>query len=526
MMVEINNSEGNTHPRRQSRRTVRVRGLPRNLSRDDIRKYFEVTGRINYVFRERVDKDSSGNDQFSGACRITYEEAEAAREAVRGFDGRKFSYRHVMTVRMAVSSHSSSEDQTILPSDWVCQTCSSQEFKIVNFHWQEICFSCGKERGKNVQKTSAHHTKEAYRDEYIEEEEEQETKPNISHHVTPVLEVEEEQIIPPSLEKNIEKGKIEETSDQKCLPSLDREIEREEMEEKNDQICLPSLEEELEDVLLNTFMNHRAFSESVPLLINISVGKAIKAEPSSNRSKLISVNLSVTEELLNKTENNRPQQQDESMQTETLDVDEAAEPEFEQNEAIEVSNDEEVLDFDKENERDVVTEKQTKQRKTVFSSYEDDFMLTAISESDGRVNTKEISDVLNISHADIVKRIQTLESGLDQGKKKFTLAQDKEIIDKVIEVLPGKSLPTLEIPDQVLKVLSQTMSRTESSVSARWKGKLRLWLIQYYNNNKRSWKDFSVKASQKRREDIAKYFNKQAKKSGLSLDLMNVKRKK
>ena len=58
------------------------------------------------------------------------------------------------------------------------------------------------------------------------------------------------------------------------------------------------------------------------------------------------------------------------------------------------------------------------------------------------------------------------------------------------------------------------------------KGKLRLWLIQYYNNNKRSWKDFSVKASQKRREDIAKYFNKQAKKSGLSLDLMNVKRKK
>ena len=525
-MVEINNPEGKTQQRRQSRRAVRVRGLPRHLSCDDIRKYFEVTGRIKYMFREKVDK----NDQFSGACRITYEEEKGAREAVLGFDGRKFSYGHVMSLRMDVSGHANTGSQTIAPSDWVCQACSARDFSIVNFDWQSYCFSCGQERGKNGQQStsnittkvktaqiSSNNTTEvraaqissnnktvarAAQDEYIEEEEqeEQDSKLNIPQDVTPL----------PVIERN----------DQRSLPSL----EREEMEEENDQICLPSLEEELEDVLLNTFMNHRAFSESVPLRINISVGKAIKIEPQNTRSKSIYVNLSVTDDLINKTEHSHPQQQEESIETETLDIDEREEAE--QEEAVEVSDDDEGLDVDKENEIHVIIEKPSKQRKKKFSSYEDDVMWTAINEADGKVDTKKISDDLNISHVDIVKRIQTLETGLDPGKKKFTLAQDKEIIDKVVEVLPGKSLPTLEIPDQVLKVLSLTMSRTESSVSARWKGKLRLWLIQYYNKNKRSWKDFSVKASLKRREDISKYFHKQAKKNGLTLDAMNVKRKK
>ena len=52
-------------------------------------------------------------------------------------------------------------------------------------------------------------------------------------------------------------------------------------------------------------------------------------------------------------------------------------------------------------------------------------MFRAISKADGKVK-------VNISLIDIVKRVKTLETSLDQGKKKFTLAQDKEIIDKVI----------------------------------------------------------------------------------------------
>merc|ERR550532_3705832 len=133
----------------------------------------------------------------------------------------------------------------------------------------------------------------------------------------------------------------------------------EEMEEENYQICIPSIEEELEDVLLNIFLNHRAFSEKVPLLINISVGKAIKPEPEKGGSKCIYVNLSVTDELISQTENTRPQQQDESTETEAVDIDEP-EPELEakEDEAVEVSDDDddddEGLDVDKENERFVV----------------------------------------------------------------------------------------------------------------------------------------------------------------------------
>ena len=152
-MFETNQPEVKTRHRRQSRRSVRVLGLPKHLSREDIRKYFEVTGRIKYVFRERVVKDSSGNDQFSGACRITYEEEEGAREAVLGFDGRKFSYGHVMRVRMAVSSHATTEEQSKAPSDWSCRACRQQGVSIVNFCWQSCCFSCGRERGRIVQQT-------------------------------------------------------------------------------------------------------------------------------------------------------------------------------------------------------------------------------------------------------------------------------------------------------------------------------------------------------------------------------------
>ena len=71
-----------------------------------------------------------------------------------------------------------------------------------------------------------------------------------------------------------------------------------------------------------------------------------------------------------------------------MDIDEP-EPELEvqQDEAVEVSDDDEGLDVDKENERCVVAEKPNKQRKKVFSSYKDDLMLTAISEAN-----KEIID--------------------------------------------------------------------------------------------------------------------------------------
>ena len=85
--------------RSQSRTVVQVKGLPNHLSRDQIQSYFERTGSIKYVFRERVH---TGNGTFSGCCRITYDEEIGAKKAVLDYNQRKFSYRHTMRVAPAL----------------------------------------------------------------------------------------------------------------------------------------------------------------------------------------------------------------------------------------------------------------------------------------------------------------------------------------------------------------------------------------------------------------------------------------
>merc|ERR1712154_395766 len=73
--------------------------------------------------------------------------------------------------------------------------------------------------------------------------------------------------------------------------------------------------------------------------------------------------------------------------------------------------------------------------------------------------------------------------------------EDIEILKNVIEILPGKSLANLELPDFMLRRLSVSMSRPELSISKRWKHSLRVWLIQYYSKNNKIWKKFAKQAS-------------------------------
>ena len=75
--------------------------------------------------------------------------------------------------------------------------------------------------------------------------------------------------------------------------------------------------------------------------------------------------------------------------------------------------------------REMLSLRNKPSRRRKCSAATANFMFRAISKADGKVK-------VNISLIDIVKRVKTLETSLDQGKKKFTLAQDKEIIDKVI----------------------------------------------------------------------------------------------
>ena len=117
-----------------------------------------------------------------------------------------------------------------------------------------------------------------------------------------------------------------------------------------------------------------------------------------------------------------------------------------------------------------------------------------------------------------------MESGLEthKGKKNFTLDQDKEILDKVIELLPDKRLPDLELPDQVLKLLSKKLSRLEISIQQRWKYSLRAWIVDFNFNSKatKSWdKSLSKKASVQRRKDVVEYFCKLVKKNNLELEV-------
>ena len=115
-----------------------------------------------------------------------------------------------------------------------------------------------------------------------------------------------------------------------------------------------------------------------------------------------------------------------------------------------------------------------------------------------------------------------------KGKKNFTLDQDKEILDKVIKLLPGKRLIDLELPDQVLKLLSKKLYRLEISIQQRWKYSLRAWIVDFNCNSKatKSWdKSLSKKASVQRRIDVSEYFRKLVKENNLELEVMNVKTK-
>ena len=426
-------------PRRQSRNEIKVRGLPHHLTREEIKKYFEVTGNINFIFRH-----GTVGDKFSGTCRITYNEESGAKAAVLNFHQRKFSYGHTMSVTMFVTKGK----VTVRAHDWVCPDCS--HFDCVNFEWQPNCFSCGRQKpvqsSTNIIKTEL---EEIESNEYFEEEEEEED------------EEDEEEEQPQQKEKIKETVAVVAPAAKKLAIEFKKEI---------DEVSLESLEMEMEDVLLNIFMNHRVFSDNLPLQVNISVSRpSINSLPHQS-SKGISVNLCVNDEM----------------------IAERLKESFSEN-----SNN---------NNNDNI-ESNPIERPAPHTS---PVHLIGVPEAD-KENTRQEGE----------KNNKTME----KGRKKFTLAEDKEIIDKVLEVLPGKSLQSLEIPAQVLKVLSVTVSRGESSVSARWRGKLRRWLSQYYSHNRREWKQLQVKASQKRREDIAKYFHTQAKKSGLTLEVMNVKRK-
>ena len=225
-------------------------------------------------------------------------------------------------------------------------------------------------------------------------------------------------------------------------------------------LSVAEIEHELEDVLLNTILNHEVFMKNIPLNIEITVSKKIKSEIVSN-NKEVNVTLLLDPDIINDAEERETFNQN---SVEKRGAQDTLEPE--------------PICKDKEKE----TMNDTHAREVSFNNSSD-----------------------NVN-----------------GKKKFTLEQDKAILDKVVILLPGKSLANFELSEDELDFLSDKLSRSPSSIHQRWKYSLRTWLVQFFSKNHRSWsKNLTVKASVERRKQVVKYFNKLAKKSTLKIEVMN-----
>ena len=242
---------------------------------------------------------------------------------------------------------------------------------------------------------------------------------------------------------------------------------------------ISEIENELEDVLLNTFLNHEIFVGNIPLDIKITVAKRIKSEKNS-KDKEINVSLNLSSDIFDYEKENR-------------------EDSIKINQNV---NEREEL-FDEQRQHDI-----------------DTIACKPVPYDDADADETKIK-VVNLTHE--VLKTEAIESIPDKGKKKFTLEQDKEILNIVVALLPGKSLANFELNEDMLKLLSKKLFRSTSSVHQRWKYSLRTWLIQYFSKNHRSWsKNLSVKASVERRKQIVKYFKKLAKKKSLKFEVLNV----
>ena len=109
----------------------------------------------------------------------------------------------------------------------------------------------------------------------------------------------------------------------------------------------------------------------------------------------------------------------------------------------------------------------------------------------------------------------------EKSRKKFTLDQDKIILDKIVaNIIPGQRLDYLEIvvASSSCKEVAQRLSRTESSIQGRWKYSLRTWLLEHFRKKTQSWTGFKVKASIERRKAVVDYFVKELRKKDIKID--------
>ena len=515
----------------QLREQIYVTGLPCYLHLATIENYFERVGKIkvNKKGEKSVklffkDKDKTKN--FEGRCKVTYEDEAIARKAVELLDGEDYkNLGYILKVSIALVYCDEKHGNEIKDGDWLCKFCNENKLKRINFEWQKTCFNCNRER--DVCEDTNHYN------EVVVNGDDNAINPNPNIHIEQSDHGDDDTAAVFSPLRPIE------TLLQAKAQANDPKPAKVMVEVSSAKVPnLELLEREMEDVLLNTFMNHDLFSKNFPLKVKIDVSNIITAESlSKDYNKKIHVELNVGSGISQKPRVHRGQKGPLSPDVIKIEdsCDEEDVVEMKPAPGLDISYDD-ITDTDSQG--NTTTESvedagpltletnpglpRSPLKRKMDHNIEEDQQNSKKITVDEKVDFKNLSTEVLIPPGAVVEKVQAVDNGTDKVKKNFTLEQDKEILGKVIELLPGKSLPDLELPDPILKLLSVKLSRCEISIQQRWKYSLRAWLVQFYAKTHRSWsKNLSKKASVQRRKDVSVYFNKLVKKNSLNIEVMN-----
>jgi len=486
-------------PNPQIRNKIYVRGLPSYLSFKSLVSYFEKIGTIETTRKDGEKKvflyqDKEGG--FNGCCKVTYLRSRAAKEAVQKLNGQEFKNTGCL-LEVSIGLDMQGRSQVAYNSDWICDKCGESDIEAINFEWQDVCYHCKRRRSPNAETVGS---KRMQKDDSCQTIYDENLEVNDSGIETSI---------------KTDPGTGSEQS------TLDEAFER----TPDDNFI-----GELEDGLSNYFMNYNFFKNLLPLQITINVCRNFQAE---SKTKPISVNLKIHDdlkvvafpepdciEIIDERESEAIVEEVSALDQPINSFDKIQE-DVTRNSSYDSSSDDDSsissVDSDIQRQIDAASpDPIDKGNKKRSGSPEAESLHTAakVPKTDLTATTSAKS-----SRESVIYITADTEEESKSGKS-FSLDEDKEILKKVIEVLPGKSLANLELPDEVLRILSVRISRAAISISQRWKHSLRTWLVQYYSKNTKSWKNFSKQASLKRREDISSFFHKLVQKSNLSVEVM------
>ena len=255
------------------------------------------------------------------------------------------------------------------------------------------------------------------------------------------------------------------------------------------------LELELEASLLETFKKYKIFRNNLPLNIKIDVSRAVKSnslERLSFNNEKLNVDLSLDDSLGIHKADIRGEGQNVKMEDIILEN--------------VTDEDVQVMDAHKASPSELPQTSGVK----VLNKY---FESTSSDESESENENFDQPGAMFIPMHSYAQGSGDKTHGEDdKSRRKFTLDQDKVILDKVIDIIvPGQRLDFLELVagSSACKEVARRLSRTETSIQGRWKYNLRLWLLEYFQKKTKSWTGFTVKASIERRRAVACYFVKE-----------------